>query len=144
MLKIGFLNNLPKTPAWSCKCKTLFAKFICNAANYDGGLFVTTAGLLGKYSVGGGQTIGQWVKNNHRDFKPKRILDIGCCMGHNTLPIAKLFPDAEVVGIDTGPKMLFGDGSFDWIQTTMFLHDTGGKSIYNIIKEIFRCLAFGG
>jgi len=148
----------------------LFEGDVCNAANYDGGLFVTTAGLLGKYSDGGGKAISQWVRDNHPEFKPKRILDIGCGMGHNTLPIAKMFPDAEVVGIDTGRPMLrygharaialgydnvtfqqveaskmpFEADSFDWIQTTMFLHETGGKSIYNIMNEIFRCLKPGG
>lgn len=148
----------------------LFDGDVCNAANYDGGLFVTTAGLLGRFSDGGGQAIAQWVKNNHPEFSPKRILDIGCGMGHNTLPIAKLFPNAEVIGIDTGRPMLrygharamalgyrnvkfmqveasempFEDESFDWIQTTMFLHETGGKSIYNIMREIFRCLAPDG
>jgi len=148
----------------------LFEGDVSNAANYDGGLFVTTAGLLGRYSDGGGKAISQWVKDNHPDFSPKRILDIGCGMGHNTLPIAKMYPDAEVIGIDTGRPMLrygharamalgydnvkfmqveaskmpFEDKSFDWIQTTMFLHETGGKSIYNIMKEIYRCLAPGG
>jgi len=144
----------------------LFDGDVSNAANYDGGLFVTTAGLLGKWSDGGGQAISQWMKENHPEFQPKRILDIGCGMGHNTLPIAKLYPDAEVIGIDTGRPMLrygharamalgyenvkfmqveaskmpFEAESFDWIQTTMFLHETGGKSIYNIMREIYRCL----
>jgi len=143
---------------------------VANAANYDGGLFVTTAGLLGKYSDGGGKAIAQWLKKNHPEFSPKRILDIGCGIGHNTLPLAEMYPDAEVVAIDTGRPMLrygharamalgyknvkfvqaeasqlpFESESFDWIQTTMFLHETGGKSIYNIMNEIQRCLKPGG
>ena len=143
---------------------------VANAANYDGGLFVTTAGLLGRYSDGGGQAIADWMKANRPDFAPKRILDIGCGMGHNVLPIAKKYPNAEVIAIDTSVPMLrygharaqvlgfdkvifqqadasklpFEDNSFDWVQTTMFLHETGGKSIYNIMKEIHRVLKPGG
>ncbi len=140
------------------------------AANYDTGLFVTTAGLLGTYSDGGGKAITSWVKKTYPDFKPKRILDIGCGMGHNVLPIAKAFPDAEVIGIDTAAPMLryaharamdlgytnvkfmqmdaaktiFEDESFDWVQSTMFFHETGGKSIYKIMDEVYRVLKPGG
>ncbi|MEM6699292.1 MAG: class I SAM-dependent methyltransferase, partial [Bacteroidota bacterium] len=125
----------------------LFEGDVANAANYDGGLFVTTAGLLGRYTDGGGQAIGDWLRSNHPTFKPKRILDIGCGIGHNVLPLAKRYPDAEIIAIDTGEPMLrygharaqvlgydkvifqqadaanlpFEDESFDWVQTTMFL-----------------------
>ena len=144
----------------------LFEGDVSNAANYDGGLFVTTAGLLGRYSDGGGQAMADWMSNTYPDFQPKRILDIGCGMGHNVLPIARKYPDAEIIAIDTGRPMLkygharavalgiknvtfmqadasdlpFEDESFDWIQTTMFLHETGGKSIYKIMKEVYRTL----
>ncbi|WP_350284582.1 class I SAM-dependent methyltransferase [uncultured Croceitalea sp.] len=140
------------------------------AANYDSGVFVTTAGLLGKYNDGGGKAITSWLKKNHPEFQPKRILDIGCGMGHNVLPIARAYPDAEIIAIDTGAPMLryaharamdlgihnvtwiqadsanteFEDESFDWIQSTMFLHETGGKSIYKIMQEIYRMLKPGG
>ncbi len=148
----------------------LFEGDVSPAANYDSGIFVTTAGLIGRFSDGGGKAITTWVRKNHPDFKPKRILDIGCGMGHNVLPIAKAFPDAGVIAIDTGVPMLrygharamdlgyknvtfmqmdasntpFEDESFDWIQSTMFLHETGGKSIYNIMKEVYRLLKPGG
>ncbi len=140
------------------------------AANYDAGVFVTTAGLLGRYNDGGGKAITSWVKKTYPDFKPKRILDIGCGMGHNVLPIAKAYPEAEVIAIDTGAPMLryaharamdlgitnitfmqadaantsFEDESFDWVQSTMFFHETGGKSIYKIMDEIYRLLKPGG
>jgi ubiquinone/menaquinone biosynthesis C-methylase UbiE len=144
---------------------------VANAANYDSGIFVTTAGMLGTLTDGGGKAIAKWVKETYPDFNPKRILDIGCGLGHNTLPIAEAYPDAEVIGIDAGAPMLrygaarakslgvenvkfiqadaeklsdFADNSFDWVQTTMFLHETGGKAIHKIFGEIKRVLRPGG
>jgi SAM-dependent methyltransferase len=144
---------------------------VANAANYDSGLFVTSGGMLGSLTDGGGQAIATWVKETYPDFNPTKILDIGCGIGHNTLPIAQLFPNAEVIAIDAGAPMLrygaaranalgiknvkfiqadaasmneFKDGEFDWVQTTMFLHETGGKSIHNIFKEIGRVTKQGG
>jgi ubiquinone/menaquinone biosynthesis C-methylase UbiE len=144
---------------------------VANAANYDSGLFVTSGGMLGSLTDGGGRAIAKWVKDTYPDFKPKRILDMGCGLGHNTLPIAEMFPDAEVIAIDAGKPMLrygaarakalgvknvkfmqidaesmpeFENESFDWVQTTMFLHETGGKAIHKIFKETNRILAKGG
>jgi len=144
---------------------------VANAANYDSGLFVTSGGMLGSLTDGGGKAIAKWVKETYPDFSPKRILDIGCGLGHNTLPIAQAYPDAEVIAIDAGAPMLrygaaraqalgiknvrfiqmdaenmaaFEDESFDWVQTTMFLHETGGKAIHKIFAEIKRVLKTGG
>mgnify|MGYP005668968813 CR=1 FL=1 len=49
---------------------------ISAGANYDCGLFVTTAGLLGSFSDGGGKAIAEWLHNDHPQFKPRRILDL--------------------------------------------------------------------
>lgn len=144
---------------------------VANAANYDSGLFATTGGMLGTWSDGGGQAVARWVKKNLPDFKPKRIIDLGCGLGHNVLPIAQAFPDAEIVAVDVGAPMLryglarakslgvenvtfvqanveslpqFADGSFDWVQTTMFLHETSFSSMRRIFKETHRLLAPGG
>lgn len=35
------------------------------------------------------------------DFRPRRILDFGCGIGDTSAHLAALFPDAEVMGIDT-------------------------------------------
>ncbi len=143
---------------------------VSNAASYDSGLFVTSAGMLGKYTDGGGKALTTWLKANYPKFNPKRILDMGCGLGHNTLPLALAFPDAEVVGIDTGAPMLrygharavalgiknvtfiqadatqtgFETDSFDWIQTTMFLHETSTKAMEKLIIEIYRMLRPNG
>ncbi|MBL7814232.1 MAG: class I SAM-dependent methyltransferase [Saprospiraceae bacterium] len=148
-----------------------FDKDVSNAANYDSGLFVTSGGLLGSLTDGGGKAIAHWVKEMYPDFKPKRILDLGAGLGHNTLPLAQAFPDAEVYAIDASEPFLrygaarakalgienvwfvqmnaenmaaFTERSFDWVQSTMFLHETGGHAIHRITKEINRVLAKGG
>lgn len=140
-------------------------------ANYDCGLFVTTAGALGALSDGGGQALVKWIGEVRPGWKPRRILDIGVTVGHNAVPLAQAFPDAEVVAIDTAAPVLrygharaqalgvanitflqanaedlsrFPDGHFDWVQTTMFLHETSGVALPRIINEGARLLAPGG
>jgi ubiquinone/menaquinone biosynthesis C-methylase UbiE len=140
-------------------------------ANYDCGIFATTGGGLGCYSDGGGQALVQWVAKNKPGWSPKRILDIGCTVGHNATPLAAGFPGANVIAIDTAAPVLrygharaqslgitnihfrqmngedlsaFPNGHFDWVQTTMFLHETSGKALPQILKEIYRVLAPGG
>jgi ubiquinone/menaquinone biosynthesis C-methylase UbiE len=148
----------------------LFEGDVSAAANYDTGLFVTTAGGLGKLTDGGGKAIAAWLKTHYPDFQPKRILDMGCGIGHNTLPLAIAYPDAEVIGIDIAEPLIryaharavglgiknvvfrqangqftdYPDGYFDWVQTTMFLHETSHKAMFGIIHEIYRMLRPGG
>jgi ubiquinone/menaquinone biosynthesis C-methylase UbiE len=149
----------------------LFKGDVSNAANYDTGLFVTSGGMLGSLTDGGGKAIAAWVKETYPNFNPKNILDIGCGIGHNTLPLAIAFPNAKVVAIDAGEPMLrygaarakalginnvsfeqvdasdmkaYENESFDWVQTTMVLHETGGKAIHKIFAEINRVLAING
>ena len=140
------------------------------AANYDAGIYVTTGGALGGLNDGGGRAIGVWIKTRHPEFSPKRILDIGCGMGHNTIPLAQAYPDAEVVAVDVGAPMLryaqarakalgvenvkwvqangenldYPDGHFDYIQTIMFWHETSNKALHRMISEVHRMLAPGG
>ncbi len=144
---------------------------VSGAANYDSGMFVTTGGALGRYTDGGGHGVVRYVRREFPDFSPKRILDIGCGLGHNVLPIAAAFPDAEVIAVDAGAPMLrygaaraeslgvtnvtfvqgdvaaldeFEDASFDWIQSTMFLHETSYKELKRIMRETRRLIAPGG
>jgi ubiquinone/menaquinone biosynthesis C-methylase UbiE len=144
---------------------------VSNAANYDSGLFVTSGGMLGSLTDGGGRALAHWMKETYKEFSPKRILDLGAGLGHNTLPLAMAFPDAEVVAVEAGKPFLrygaarakalgvsnvrfvqanaenlqeFANESFDWVQSTMVLHETGGKAIYKIFNEIHRLLKPGG
>ncbi|MFG6441561.1 class I SAM-dependent methyltransferase [Roseateles sp. LKC17W] len=140
-------------------------------ANYDHGGFVTTGGLLGRWADGGGQAVVQWLRRAMPDFRPRRILDIGCTVGHSALPIAQAFPKAEVIAVDVGAPVLryaaaraaslgvknirfvqasgedlsrFADGSFDWVQTTMFLHELSTTALSAIFRESHRLLRVGG
>ena len=140
-------------------------------ANYDVGLFATTGGALGGLNDGGGQAVVEWIRRERPDWQPRRILDIGCTVGHNAVPIAQAFPDAEVIAIDTAAASLrygaaraaglgvrnirfvqasgedlsrWSDGTFDWVQTTMFLHELSAGSMPRILAEANRVLAPGG
>jgi ubiquinone/menaquinone biosynthesis C-methylase UbiE len=144
---------------------------IAAGANYDSGIFVTTAGMLGRYSDGGGQALAQWLRDEAESgFRPRRILDIGCTIGHNIVPLAQAFPDTEILAIDVAPPVLryanarakslgvnnitfrqenaesieAEDGSFDLIITCMFLHETSRRALPRILAETHRLLADGG
>lgn len=140
------------------------------AANYDAGIFVTTGGMLGRYADGGGHGVAAWLREHLPGFTPRRILEIGCGLGHNTLPLAQAFPEAEVTAVDQAAPMLryghararalgvgnirfvqgnaesldFPDQSFDWIQSTMMFHETSHRALPAILKEVYRLLAPGG
>jgi SAM-dependent methyltransferase len=149
----------------------LVAGDVTGAANYDIGLFATTGGMLGRFNDGGGVAVAAWMKKNMPSFQPRRILDLGCGLGHNVLPIAEAYPEAEIVAVDVGAPMLrygraraktmgvdnvtfvqgdvssltaFEDESFDWIQSTMFLHETSFGSMQAIFRETQRLLKPGG
>jgi ubiquinone/menaquinone biosynthesis C-methylase UbiE len=144
---------------------------ITGPCNYDIGIFATTGGMLGRYNDGGGQAIAAWIKENLPDLKPKRILDLGAGLGHNVLPIAQAFPDADVVAVDVAAPMLryglarakamgvdnitfvqgdvadlseIADESFDVIHSCMFLHETSYKTMPQIFAETHRLLKPGG
>ena len=141
------------------------------AANYDVGLFATTGGALGSLNNGGGRALVEWARANRPDWRPERILDVGCTVGHNAVPLAQGFPEAEVTAIDTAAPVLrygaaraaalgvgnirfvqanaedlsrFPDDHFDWVQTTMFLHETSAAAMPRIIAECCRVLKPGG
>lgn len=140
-------------------------------ANYDCGIFATTAGGLGALSDGGGAALVKWIKQQRPGWEPRRVLDIGTTVGHNIVPLALAFPNCEFIAIDTAAPILryaharaqslgatnikfiqanaedlsrWEDGTFDWVQTTMFLHETSGKALPKIIAEGYRVLADGG
>ncbi len=140
------------------------------AATYDIATFVTAMGMFGAKGDSAGRGMATWLKDRYPDFQPKRILDLGSAHGNNTLPLAESSPDAEVVAVDAGaPMVRYGHaraqsmnaanvrfvqaaaedlddslGTFDWIQTTMFFHETSGAALPKILKRIYDLLNPGG
>ncbi len=149
----------------------LFPGDVSGPANYDSGIHVTVGGRGGAYNDGIGSNMAEWIKQNLPDLKPRRILDLGVTTGHNLLPVAQAFPDAEVIGVDVGAPVLryaaarasalgvdnvrfiqadatnlaqFDDDGFDLVMTTMFLHELSLASMDAIFRESYRLLAPGG
>ncbi|MEM7569086.1 MAG: class I SAM-dependent methyltransferase, partial [Pseudomonadota bacterium] len=138
-------------------------------ALYDNGLSVFSFGLMGQNLDDIGESIALWAGHKFPGFAPERILEMGCTIGHNTQPWAKLYPDAEVIGIDVSAPCLryaharsqaqgvsvhyeqanatqtsFADNSFDLIFTSMFLHELPRKDIRAVFAEAHRLLKPGG
>lgn len=115
--------------------------------------------------------VKEYIQDTDPSFSPKKILDIGVAVGHSLVPIAQAFPDAEVTAIDVSAPMLryaharakslgvtnikfiqmsgedlsaFDDSSFDWVQSSIFLHEMSAKSLPKILSECHRVLKPGG
>jgi ubiquinone/menaquinone biosynthesis C-methylase UbiE len=113
-----------------------------------------------------------WVRQGLLDavpHQPRRILDLGCGTGSETLLLQKAFPRAEVVGLDLSPYMLaiahykaqqvnapiywrhgnaetsgFPDQSFDLITASLLLHEMPAAIAQKILQEAHRLLKPGG
>lgn len=136
---------------------------------YDRGVYLYSMGYTGPFNDDMGRSVVNYLKRNMPDFKPKRILDMGCTVGHSTLPYKELFPDAEIWGVDVGGPMVryaharagalgldvnfaqmnaekteFEDASFDLVVSHILLHETSGKAMPRVFDECFRVLKPGG
>jgi SAM-dependent methyltransferase len=69
-------------------------------AVYDQGLAVFSMGFMGKNLDDIGSSMSTYIRHRFPEFSPKAILDVGCTVGHNTLPWKTRYPDAAVHGID--------------------------------------------
>lgn len=138
-------------------------------ALYDRGVYLYSMGQMGPDNDDMGRSVCNYIKRNISDFKPANILDLGCTVGHSTLPYKEIFPDAQVTGIDVGGPCIryaharaaakdvevgfmqrnaevtgFEDESFDLVVSHILLHETSGKAMPNIFKECFRLLKPSG
>jgi ubiquinone/menaquinone biosynthesis C-methylase UbiE len=138
-------------------------------AIYDATLPIYSRGAMGHENDLLAQTIVKYINEYIADLRPKKILDLGCAIGNSTLPLARIFPEAEVFGIDVAAPCLryaharanalgvnvhfsqqnaektrFLDHSFDLIVSCLLLHETSHSAVPNIIRECSRILRPGG
>jgi len=138
-------------------------------AIYDRGLQIYSAGSTGPRNEAMGELLVAYLREIAPDFRPRRILDIGCAIGNSTLPWAQAFPRARVDAIDIGAPQLrhaharaealgvgvhfsqqnaestdFPAGSFDLVVSHIVLHETSRSALRNVLRECHRLLRPGG
>ena len=116
-----------------------------------------------------GHTILGYLTQAHPEFRPDKVLDMGCTTGNSTLPYVDAFPAAEVYAVDVGAPCLryaharaealstpvhfsqqnaehtsFEDATFDLIVSHILFHETSRKAFKNILGECHRLLRPGG
>jgi ubiquinone/menaquinone biosynthesis C-methylase UbiE len=122
-----------------------------------------------QYVLPPGETIVRQALIDAIRVSPKRILDLACGTGSMTLMLKQAFPQAEVIGIDLSPYMLFMaehkakqanqqihflhadavrtglDGqSFDLVSAALLFHETPPTVSQSILRESYRLLKTGG
>ncbi|MEM9878845.1 MAG: class I SAM-dependent methyltransferase [Pseudomonadota bacterium] len=135
-------------------------------------LYRTAKGLSSGADTGEpgmGRFMMHHLKQRFPALKPKRVLDLGCAIGTETLALHEAFPDAEVHGLDlSGPMLRFAhmwaeeqgtpvhyreanaadtgypDDHFDVVMSHILFHETGPKILPAIMPEVERILAPGG
>ena len=142
---------------------------ILPGAVYDNGFNVFAFGAMGKEHNDIGQSMSNFAKLKFPDLDPALIVDVGCTIGHNTLPWKETYPDAEVYGVDiagaclqyahararalgveahfrqaSSDKLPFDDESADVVFSSMFLHELPIRHIAAFMKEAQRILKPGG
>ena len=81
-------------------------------------LYRAAKGLTAHAPVGEpgiGRYIASVVRKRYADLKPRRILDLGCGPGTDTIAYKEAFPDAEVHGLDEVPTGR-GRASSVWVS----------------------------
>lgn len=116
-----------------------------------------------------GRTVVQYLAKVWPGFRPRRILDLGCSIGHSTLAYARAFPGAEVHAVDVAAPLLryaharaealglavhfsqqnaehtdFPDGHFDLVVSHILAHETAAHAWPAVLAESRRLLAPGG
>jgi ubiquinone/menaquinone biosynthesis C-methylase UbiE len=142
---------------------------VAAGAPYDRGVYLYSMDMMGPDNDDMGRSVCNYIKRRLPEFQPRDILDMGCTVGHSTLPYKEEFPQAGVTGIDVAGPCLryaharaetmgqevaflqrnaeetgFADGSFDLIVSHILLHETSSKAMPRIFRECYRLLKPGG
>ncbi len=138
-------------------------------ALYDRQMTVNRHGSQGPLNDDPGVSLAAWLRGRFPEFQPRRILELGCTVGHNLLPFAAVWPRAELHGIDVSAPCLryaharaaglgvaahfsqqdaeatrFAAGSFDLVFSRILMHETSHAAVPRIFAECRRLLAAGG
>jgi ubiquinone/menaquinone biosynthesis C-methylase UbiE len=138
-------------------------------AVYDRGLAIFSMGLMGANLDDIGLSMAAYIKARFPEFAPKAMLDVGCTIGHNSLPWKQAYPEAELHAVDVAaPGLIYGaarakqqgvdarfhqmnaealqfdNECFDLVFTSMFLHELSAKTRAAFFKEARRVLRPGG
>ncbi|MEB3213532.1 MAG: class I SAM-dependent methyltransferase [Leptolyngbyaceae bacterium] len=137
---------------------------------YDHGTFLYGYGWFGPLNDELGHTLIHQVLNEHYpELQPQTILDLGCAVGHSTLPYASAFPEAKVHGVDLSASLLkyaiararvldqtvyfsqqnaenteFSNQSFDLVVSHILFHEIPDVARQRIFAESYRLLKPGG
>lgn len=150
-------------------CQELAEDDVYAGAVYDRGAYMYAMGLKGPLHDDLGVKLCEYIGERHPDIKPSRILDMGCTVGHSTIPFVDTYPEADVQAIDAAAALLryaharyellgkkehysqqnaehtdFDDGSFDMVVSHVLIHETSLKAMKNILRERHRLLRPGG
>jgi len=147
----------------------LCADDVFAGAEFDRTLHLYSMGGLGPLTDDVGVTTSSWTREQHPQFRPTRILDMGCTIGHSTLPWVDAYPEADIFAIDVAAPCLrygharaealgrkvhfsqqnaektsFADRSFDVVLSQIMMHETSAKALPAIFRECHRLLKPGG
>jgi len=142
---------------------------LLNGAVYERGMTLGRMGAQGWLNDDAGLSLAAWIKETYPGLKPKRILEMGCTIGHTLTAFKQAFPAAEVHGIDVAAPVLrygfaraasmgvdvhfsqqnaertnFAAGSFDLVFSRILLHETSAEAVPRIFAECHRLLRPGG
>ena len=142
---------------------------IAAGALYDRGVYLYAMGYMGPNNDDMGRSVCNYINRNLKGFAPTAILDMGCTVGHSTVPYKEIFPQATITGIDVGGPCVryaharaealghsvsfqqrnaedtgYAPESFDLIVSHILLHETSGQAMPRIVRECHRLLKPGG